>query len=88
MFKSLDIQGHNLRSRGAIAMSSLPVHDAPLRPVAIALSRAIRSPSKLFRLLAKSWMEWSKFEYELFRARSHDEHLRVRPFASLQGEIW
>jgi hypothetical protein len=59
-------------------MTVLSVNDVPLRvrPLATALSHALWFLSKPLSAIAKSWMDWSKFEYELFRARSHDENRR------------
>ena len=57
----------------------LPFNDAPLSlgPWARALNGGLRLLSKPFRSVAKSWMEWSRYEYELFRARSGDEGMRT-----------
>jgi hypothetical protein len=60
-------------------MTVLSFNDVPqpVRPLARGLGRALRLLSEALRSVARSWMEWSKFEYELFRAHSHDEDLRA-----------
>jgi len=58
-------------------MTVISLDEAPIGLLARVLGRAMRFLSKPFRSLAKSWMDWSKFEYALFRARSRNEDFRV-----------
>ena len=58
-------------------MTVVSLNEAPLGLLARVLGRAMQFLSKFFRLVAKSWMDWSKFEYELFRARSRNDDFRV-----------
>ena len=58
-------------------MTVFSLNEAPVGHLARVVDCAVRFLSKLFRSVAKSWMDWSKFEYELFRARSRNDDLRV-----------